>query len=72
MQVPAPCKDCPRRRRAPEPDCHNRDYCPEWGVYEDRCKEALKREHDWCNVVGVEAERGLKVKHAWIRSHKRK
>lgn len=29
-----PCKkDCPRRRV--QPNCHNRDYCPEWGKFED-------------------------------------
>ena len=29
-----PCsRDCPRRRASP--NCHNRDYCREWGLYED-------------------------------------
>ena len=36
-----PCrKDCPRRRA--QPNCHNREYCPAWGEFEDA--EALRKE----------------------------
>jgi len=29
-----PCgRNCPRRSAAP--NCHNRDYCEDWGKYED-------------------------------------
>lgn len=32
--VRPPCtKDCPRRRA--QPNCHNREYCPAWGEFED-------------------------------------
>lgn len=43
-----PCgKDCPRRRA--QPNCHNRDYCPAWGEFQDAeavRKEAKKKEAD--------------------------
>ena len=31
--VPPCSKDCPRRRV--QPNCHNREYCPAWGEFED-------------------------------------
>lgn len=36
MKPPWPCtKDCPRRTAY----CHNREVCPDWGMYEDAYKD---------------------------------
>lgn len=50
--VRPPCtKDCPRRRV--QPNCHNREYCPEWGKFLDaeadwkaKKEEIVKKEND--------------------------
>lgn len=58
-----PCaRDCPRRRV--QPNCHNRDYCPAWGKFEDEeaaRKEALEKrineERDAVCVMKASARR---------------
>lgn len=34
----SPCKDCERRLPYPQ-DCHNSEYCPAWGEYQEVLKE---------------------------------
>lgn len=65
--VPPCTKDCPRRRA--QPNCHNREYCPEWGEFEDaeaarktEKRKQVEKERD-IQELAKETSRKLKYKH---------